>query len=239
VPILGLVERIAYRITGSDALGAEYPRLSLSQYRRFICAPVACDDCEIEFIVEGDVARFGAVIEHRHLLSRLPDGAAAEQLVALVRELSFEAGLPQALETTLALLDATLQYSNLCRTAPGRYSWRFNDDFRIACRSRGDAEVALRELAAGLEELGLALNPAKTAVVDVASYRRRWHWILGDDETRPASLAEVVDTASITGARETHLGMRRALGMLLRRADPAGLRLLPAAARYARPPFPT
>src|SRR5439155_666798 len=61
----------------------------------------------------------------------------------------------------------------------GHRVWRFNDDFRIAAQSWGDANRALEQIDSEVRSLGLALNDQKTFIQGRKRYEE---WFTAADE---------------------------------------------------------
>jgi len=116
------------------------------------------------------IARINPERLHTLLLQTEADPAAVEQLRRMHRfwqgcgcqGLPLTGGFRLLIKLYLAEVDACLRENGIAFI-------RLQDDFRLFCRSREDAMLALSVLERSLERCGLGLNPAKTQLIEPGS----------------------------------------------------------------------
>lgn len=97
-----------------------------------------------------------------------------------------EQGTPQGAVISPLLANIYLDPLDHLMVSRGREMIRYADDFIILCRSQAEAQEALAEVAAWVNEAGLTLHPSKTRIVDASQpggfdflgwhFERGWKW---------------------------------------------------------------
>lgn len=213
IPVWGFAERIAYRalvdfiLRNQSALDR-----SAEAYLQFVSAPVTyARDIEpkpsglspkkvlitfgssvIHHVVQTDMTAFYEYVDHgilsRELLIKTGDNEAVDCLMNLLAEVQGRTfGLPQLLDSSDRLSDVYIDIVERDMLRRGWPTWRFNDDFRIATRSFGQALAAIEDLAAAAREVGLTLNDAKTITPRYGTYLMD-NFGLGVDQEAPEEL---------------------------------------------------
>jgi RNA-directed DNA polymerase len=148
------------------------------------------------WLVETDVANCFEAIPHSRLLSAVEERIVDRQLLKLLRALlragvmelgavrHSVAGTPQGGVVSPLLCNVYLHRLDRDWRPRGRgVLVRYADDLVVLCRSKREAEDALRALTALLAELGLELKQAKTRIVqlreggeglDFLGFHHRW-----------------------------------------------------------------
>lgn len=95
-------------------------------------------------------------------------------------------GTPQGAVISPLLANIYLDPLDHLMASRGREMIRYADDFIILCRSEAQAQQALAEVAAWVQEAGLMLHPSKTRIVDASQpggfdflgwhFERGWKW---------------------------------------------------------------
>lgn len=142
------------------------------------------------WIVDADISRFFESVPHGPLVQELAIWIEDEGLLGLIaRWLAAFApggrGLPQGAPLSPLLANLYLHPLDRILAAAGIAAVRYADDFVLLARDRASAEAALRLTGKLLRGRGLALNPAKTAIVPARTgvrflgqplRARRWWW---------------------------------------------------------------
>jgi CRISPR-associated protein Cas1 len=126
------------------------------------------------WIVDADIARFFDSVPHAKLIQELTIWIEDEGVLGLIaRWLAAFApggrGLPQGAPLSPLLANLYLHPLDRILAASGISAVRYADDFVLLLTDRGSAEAALRLTGNMLRERGLALNPAKTAIVPAST----------------------------------------------------------------------
>lgn len=196
LPIWGAVERIIYRALTDLVLGGEFKLdRSADAYLAFIKAPVRYSErlqresrksqgtdnlffflqSDIEYVVKSDITAFYQYVDHavlgQELQARGGDFDAISHLLELLREVQGRAyGLPQLLDSSDELSEIYIDRVERQLLRHGLAVWRFNDDFRIACRTYHDALNSIEQLDAAARDVGLVISESKTLTFRFMNY---------------------------------------------------------------------
>ncbi|MCZ4498332.1 MAG: hypothetical protein JWQ74_885 [Marmoricola sp.] len=198
VAFWGPADRILYRaLTDAAVRGLNLRERSTEEYIKFVKAPVdyayalqqARDvgdkrqprslfyflDTDIEYIVRSDVTAFYQFVDHGMLADELIAQGASFEIVAALVELLGEIegrayGLPQLLDSSDVLSEVFIDRVERSLLRQGLAVWRFNDDFRIACRTYSDAVGSIELLDTEVRANGLSLNESKTFTYRFITY---------------------------------------------------------------------
>lgn len=130
------------------------------------------------YVVDADLASYFDTIPHNPLMKlvkrKIADGRVLELVEAYLsqkvmetaKEWTPEDGTPQGGVISPLLANIYLDPLDLLMEDAGIEMVRYADDLVLLCRSKEEAEEALRELTEWVKAAGLALNPEKTRVVD-------------------------------------------------------------------------
>jgi RNA-directed DNA polymerase len=128
--------------------------------------------------VDADLKGYFDTIPQEPLLERIAkkvsDGRMLEMLAMYLkqgvmegmREWTLEMGTPQGAVISPLLANIYLDPLDHKMEEQGIEMVRYADDFVVLCRSMEEAEQALEEIKAWVEEAGLTLHPTKTRIVD-------------------------------------------------------------------------
>lgn len=196
VPIWGVVERIIYRALTDLVLGDGFKLdRSADAYLAFINAPVRYSErlqrksrkpqdgqklfffmqSDIEYVVKSDIAAFYQYVDHavlgQELQARGGDFDAISHLLELLREVQGRTyGLPQLFDSSDELSEIYIDRVERQLLRQGLSIWRFNDDFRIACRTYHDALNSIEQLDAAARDAGLVISESKTLTFRFINY---------------------------------------------------------------------
>lgn len=192
----GFEPRILYRALAKAAV-ASMPGLdrSIDAYLSFTKAPLlharglqnAVDrpddillllffvDNPIEYVVKSDLTSFYQFIDHAVLADELiaqgADYGVVEVLVELLGEVQGRSrGLPQLLDASDLLSEVYVDKVERRLLTQGYAVWRYNDDFRIACRDFPEALAAIEALDSAARDVGLAISEFKTRTYSFLRY---------------------------------------------------------------------
>lgn len=131
------------------------------------------------YVVDADIKSYYDTIPHDRLMRGVAEKVSDGRVLRLVeaylnqnvldgmREWRPEKGTPQGAVLSPLLSNIYLNSLDHRMAEKGYKMTRYADDFVILCRSRWEAEEALREVEAWMEEAGLMLHPEKTRIVDM------------------------------------------------------------------------
>ncbi len=215
VPIMGIVERTAYRAL-TDYVLRDFDELdrSASAYQQFVVGPIydATPDngvmwrrfgaTEIDYVVETDIVAFYQYIDHEILRQELEIQTGEVEAIALLIDLLSEIqqrsfGLPQLVDSSDRLSEVYISIVERTLARKGWPVWRFNDDFRINCRTYTEALDAIEQLDEAARQLGLTLSEHKTYTPRFLTYLTRNLDIQIDEklaETQPFDVETIVGT---------------------------------------------
>ncbi|TRW45309.1 reverse transcriptase domain-containing protein [Georgenia yuyongxinii] len=175
LPFMALEDRLLYRAVVSplrDALPNS--RVSI-EYESFLKAPLEVDRCE--YVLKADIAGFYQYIDHERLIDEViaqtGDDLAVGAAVEFIQGSSGRRfGLPQMSQPSDTLADCyidPIQRNLLRHEYP---TFRYVDDFRVACTDYEHALGALELLERSAFSLGLILNDSKTLTPSVETYEQ-------------------------------------------------------------------
>jgi hypothetical protein len=220
LPYLGLVERIVYRaLARSCTASFKAMDRSTDAYLRFLKAPIAYAesrqprrepqdilsfflfDTPVSYVVKTDVVAFYQYIDHAILADELlAHGANFDHVQALVQLLSEcqgrSFGLPQLLDASDWLSEVYIDRMERQLIRHGLATWRYNDDFRIACDTYPDALGAIEQLDSAARSIGLTLSESKTYTYTLDNYASTSY---GLTVTESRQVVEVEDVETVVG----------------------------------------
>ena len=158
------------------------------------------------YVVDADLKGYFDTIPKDRLLALVKEHISDTRMLQLIklfldqnileelREWTPIAGVPQGAVLSPVLSNLYLNPLDHHMAAWGFEMVRYADDFVVLCRSRADAEAALRLITAWVEQAGLTLHPTKTKIVDsrVQSFAFLGYSFRGDQiYPRRESLAKI------------------------------------------------
>lgn len=188
VPILGIADRIVYRALTKHVLSdLTVPDRSPDAYKAFLHGPIeyAFRDehgpvwnvfgLDVKYVVEADITAFYQYIDHDLLRHELELHTGHIEAIDALFELLGETegrifGLPQLLDASDWLSDIYIQSVERDLLRRGLAVWRYNDDFRIACRSYTEALDAIERLSEAARAVGLTVSEYKTFTPSFPTY---------------------------------------------------------------------
>lgn len=228
VPVVGIAERIGYRVLCDHVLAQRAPAdRSQEAYELFIGGPIRAafakkqfmrpGDAIIKYVVESDIAAFYEYVDHSRLLDELQLRTATVEfprhLVRLLAEVQGRPyGLPQLLDSSDELSEIYVRIIERELRRRDIDLWRYNDDFRMIAKTYDEAQAHVEALAHEASAVGLVLNERKTRVIKFINYFWK-NWLEtqteGDVEFKPELIkimgdyGELEDSELATIAHET------------------------------------
>ncbi len=133
------------------------------------------------WVVDADLKQYFDTIPHKRMLElikqRIADGRVLELLEQYLKAGVMEShkgwtptteGTPQGAVISPLLANLYLNPLDHHMVKKGYQMVRYADDFVVCARSESEAQAALAEIAAWVQETGLRLHPAKTRIVNAA-----------------------------------------------------------------------
>lgn len=189
VPILGIGERVMLRALTTHILrNLSIPDRSADAYKQFLHGPIGfafadgrgapfwtVGDATLRYVVEADITAFYQYVDHdllrRELEMHTGEIDAIDALIELLRETEQRTfGLPQLLDASDWLSDLYIQVVERDLLRRGLPVWRYNDDFRIGCRTFTEALDAIERLEEAARSIGLTVSDYKTYTPSFATY---------------------------------------------------------------------
>jgi RNA-directed DNA polymerase len=133
------------------------------------------------YVVDADLKSYFDTIPHDRLMERIREKISDGRVLRLIetflkqgvmdglREWTPEEGSPQGAVISPLLSNIYLDRLDHEMAQAGFSMVRYADDFVILCRTRAEAEEALRRVRAWTENAGLRLHPEKTCIVDATN----------------------------------------------------------------------
>lgn len=172
---LSFVERTTYRVlTQPLKQELDLPDRSYERYETFSLAPL--EEGGVTHIVRADVSSFYQYIDHDHLheeiVNQTGHAGTADSIIAVLHGVNQRrVGLPQLYDPSDWLSEIVIDRVERNMLREGFATFRFNDDFRVACSSWGEANQAILKLDSELRSLGLVLNDDKTMIQTTSTYQ--------------------------------------------------------------------
>jgi hypothetical protein len=210
VPLVAIEDRILYRALVEFLLRNE-PQLDRSPkaYVDFVQNPIvyageigggiiSVVNSKIRYVVKTDITAFYQYIDHgilaSELLAKSPDYDAVTALAELLGEIMGRAyGLPQLLDPSDRLSEIYIDMVERDLLRRGLAVWRYNDDFRIACRTYGDTLRAIESLDDAARQVGLVISEYKTTTPKFEHYAFDVLGLEVNDDIPPATVEEIED----------------------------------------------
>ncbi len=183
------------------------------------------------WVVDADIKSYFDTIPQEPLMQQLAERVSDRRLLRLIQQ-SLRAGVMEAMKgwqpteqgtpqgAVLSPLLANIYLNPLDHqmAQAGYLMTRYADDFIIQCRSRTEAETALRAVQQWMSQAGLRLHPEKTRIVD-ASQRGGfeflgWHFERGYQWPRPKSQAKMRETIRQLTPRNSGQSLSQIIGAL-------------------------
>ena len=130
-------------------------------------------------VVDADIQGYFDAIDHQRLMARVEERISDGRVLKLIEQMlkqgildglqqwNPEEGTPQGAVISPLLANLYLNPLDWLMQASGLQMVRYADDFVVLCRTRQEAEEALRKIEQWMTEAGLTLHPQKTRLVDM------------------------------------------------------------------------
>ncbi|MCB9390227.1 MAG: hypothetical protein H6512_11890 [Acidimicrobiia bacterium] len=194
---LSLQSRLQLRALASLVQGELVPPVNRSYpaYAQF--QTEVLEEPATRYVVACDVHGFYQYVRHQNVHDEIVGLTGAVDLATALSDflsglMGGPAGLPQLYDAADPLAEIVIDAATRRLTRAGLQIARFNDDFRIGCRSYAEALAAAIKVTGELEHFGLTLNERKTLIFQKDRYqgwirapRERWAELVGANaETR-------------------------------------------------------
>jgi RNA-directed DNA polymerase len=135
-------------------------------------------DAGYVFVVDADLKSYFDTIPKERLLALVAQHIADTRILELIKKYLNQSileelhewipvtGVPQGAVLSPVLANLYLNPFDHHMSRQGYEMVRYADDFVVLCRTREEAEAALREIKQWVEDAGLTLHPTKTRIVD-------------------------------------------------------------------------
>lgn len=188
VSIMGIAERVQYRALAKHVLGSlALPHRSAQAYRDFVLSPIQAGfethpgqlrtlgSAVFGYVVEADITAFYQYVDHEILRQELQIQTGRVESIDFLLQLLAECegrtfGVPQLYDPSDWLADLYIRILERDLIRRGLQVWRYNDDFRIACRDYSDALDAIERLEEAARSVGLTVNTYKTYTPTFMTY---------------------------------------------------------------------
>jgi group II intron reverse transcriptase/maturase len=132
------------------------------------------------WVVDADLRDYFGSVDHERLIDMIAERVSDGRVLTLVRQMlkagymekgslfPTERGTPQGGVASPLFSNIYLTPFDNEMTKRGYRLTRFADDWLALCKTRAEAEAALRTAKAILESLGLTLHPTKTKIVHIS-----------------------------------------------------------------------
>ncbi len=170
----GLKERLIYRAAVSlveQRSGS--PDRTQTAFDSFQRAPL--QSSQTKYVLKADIASFYQYVDHERLVDEVIAQTGDDLAISLAVDVVSGAsgrryGLPQLSAASDVLAEIYIEPARRQLVRSGFDTWRFADDFRVACEDYVTALGALEALDDAARELGLVLNELKTSTPKRARY---------------------------------------------------------------------
>ena len=173
--LLGLQERILYR--GVVALVEKAAQVSgnrsFEEFEAFQREPLEVQGCR--YVLKADIAAYYQYIDHERLVDEVVAQTGDDLAVYIAVDLLHRAtgrayGLPQLNTSSDVLAEIYIEPMRRALIRSGFITYRFADDFRVACRTYAEALSAWEAADSAARDLGLVLNESKTSTPRLERY---------------------------------------------------------------------
>lgn len=171
---LSFLERSLYRaLTQPLKDELSLPERSYDNYLAFTKGPLEVEG--VTHVVSADVTSFYQYIDHdllhEEIVNQTGHAGIADSIVAVLHGVTQRrVGLPQLYDPSDWLSEVLIDRVERNMLREGFFTFRFNDDFRVACRSWAEAQEAILQLDRELRSIGLVLNDEKTYTQAMSTY---------------------------------------------------------------------
>lgn len=180
-------------------------------------------------VVDADLKSYFDSIPHAKLMERVEERISDGRILALIRSYlaqdvmkglerwTLTAGTPQGAVISPLLANLYLHPLDGLMASKGRRMVRYADDFVVLCRTAEEANQALSEIRAWVEENGLTLHPDKTRLGNCLEAGQGfdflgYHFEAGRRWVRKKSLQALKDKLRSKTARTRGMSLRSIIG---------------------------